>query len=138
MIMVFGIILNGREWRHALSRSLITLCCRSISGNCSEAEAMFSDTPIFSKAVLIGTNSPSMSSVDTLNPLLVYRAFTLVTHCTNWMVVRFLRVSAVVKLRCRLIDQCDISIFLGNFMCDCHIICHYWAGFCADFFPFNA
>ena len=61
MIMIFGIILNGREWQHALYRSLITLCCRSISGTCSDAEAVFNYTPIFSRAVLIGTNSPSMS-----------------------------------------------------------------------------
>ena len=83
MIIIFGIILNVREWRHALARSFITLFCRSISGMCSKAEAMFINTPIFSRAVLIGTNYPSMSAVDTLNPILEYRVFTLVTHCTN-------------------------------------------------------
>ena len=88
MIMIFGIILNGREWRHALARSLITLCCGSISGMCSETESVFSDTPIFIRAVLIGTNSLSMSAAVTLNPLFVYRDFTFVTHWTSWLVVR--------------------------------------------------
>ena len=80
MIMVFGIILNGREWRYALDFSLITLCCCSISGTCSDAEAVSSNTPIFSRAVLVGTNYPSMSGVVILNPLFVYRAFAFVTH----------------------------------------------------------
>ena len=35
---------------------------------CSDADAVFSDTPIFIRAVLIGTNSLSMSAVVTLNP----------------------------------------------------------------------
>ena len=103
MNMIFGIFLYGREWRHALACSLIALCYRSTSGMCSEAESVFSDTSIFSKAVLIGTNSLSMSDAVTLNHLFVCRAFTFVTHWTSWLVVLLWRVSAVVNLRCRLI-----------------------------------